>query len=228
LGQAGARYLERILKGGERIGVSWGTTLRAVVDHLRPRPLSPSVVPLVGGLGQSEPVIHANDLAHRLAAVLGGDVHLLHAPAIVARRSVRRAMLSDGGIQRVLSMARQVQVALVGIGALVPTSTLVRSKYFGARDLSRLRRRGAIGDICTRPFSRTGMPVDDALQGRILAVEFSALKRIPTVVAVAGGVDKAEAIRGALEGHLVNVLVTDHLAARALLRAGAARVESAR
>lgn len=218
LGRAAADYLDRILKGGERIGVSWGTTLRAVVDSLRPRTLRPTVVPLVGGVGQITPGIHANDLAHGIAEALGGEVHLLHAPAIVASPRVRRALMTDDAIARALALARRVDVALVGIGALVPSSTLVRSGYFSAHELADLRRRGGVGDICTRAFTREGAAVDDALERRILAVELSDLRRIPQVVAVAGGAAKAEAILGALNGGLVDVLVTDHQAGRAVLR----------
>jgi DNA-binding transcriptional regulator LsrR (DeoR family) len=232
LGRAGARYLERALRGGERVGISWGTTLRAVVDHLRPRPLRPVVVPLVGGVGQVAPGIHANDLAAGLAAAFAGQAHLLHAPAIVPGPALRRALLADAGIRRVLAQARQVDVALVGIGALVPSSTLVRSGYFSAADLAQLRRRGAVGDICTRAYTAVGAPVDGALDRRILAVGLDDLRRIRAVVAVAGGPEKAAAIAGALRGGLVDVLVTDHAAAAAVLEAGGlpagARAEAAR
>lgn len=218
LGRAAAEYLDRILKGGERIGVSWGTTLRAVVDSLRPKPLGPTVVPLVGGVGQITPGIHANDLAHGIAEAFGGEVHLLHAPAVVASARVRRAMASDEGIARSLALARGVDIALVGIGALIPSSTLVHSGYFSADQLAALRRRGGVGDVCTRAFTREGAPVDDTLERRILAVELSDLRRISQVVGVAGGPAKADAIHGALSGRLVDVLVTDHQAARAILR----------
>src|SRR3990172_1014516 len=171
LGRAAAEYLDRILKGGEKIGVSWGTTLRAVVDSLRPRSLHPTVVPPVGGVGQISPGIHANDLAHGIASALGGRVHLLHAPAIVASCAVRQALFSDAGIRLALALARQVDVALVGIGALVRSSTLVRSGYFSAERLAALRRRGAVGDICTRAFTIDGGPVDNALERRILRSE---------------------------------------------------------
>jgi deoxyribonucleoside regulator len=218
LGQAGARYLDRCLKGREVVGVSWGTTLNEVVHHVRPRPLRTTVVPLVGGAGQVAPGVHANDLARRLAQAHGGEVHLLHAPAVVASPEVQGALCSDPGIRRALDLARRAQVALVGVGALVPSSTLVQSGYFSVRELAALRERGAVGDVCTRPYTRDGLPVDEALQRRIVAVEFEDLRRIPTVVAVAGGLEKAEAILGLLRGDLVDVLVTDHVAARAVLR----------
>jgi DNA-binding transcriptional regulator LsrR (DeoR family) len=228
LGEAAAGYLRRILKGDERIGISWGTTVAAVVDSVKRRAVrgrtAPAsrieVVPLVGGVGQGMPGVHANELARRLGDVLGGRVHLLHAPAVVSHRSVRGAMLSDPGIRTILGLARAVDIALVGIGALVPSSTLVRSGCFSTEELGALRRRGAVGDICTRAFTRSGEAAHDALDRRILAVELDDLRRIRTVIGAAGGLEKAEAIAGALAGRLVDVLVTDHLAARAVLRMG--------
>ncbi len=222
LGEAAAAYLTRTLKGRERIGISWGTTLAAVIGALRPRRLRTTVVPLVGGIGRVASEIHANDLARRLAAVHAGEVHLLHAPAIVARPAVRDALLSDPHIAGVLAQARDVQLALVGIGALVPSSTLVQSRYFSVEELGALKRRGAVGDICTRSFTHDGEPVDPSLDARILAIDLQDIRRIPTVIAVAGGLEKADAIVGALRGRLVDVLVTDHLAARAILRAAPA------
>ncbi len=221
LGQVAADYLNRLFKGGERIGISWGTTLGAVMDHLRPRRLRTTVVPLVGGLGQAAPAIHANELARRLAEAHRGRVHLLHAPAIVARNDVRAALLTDPPIRQVLDLARRVDVALVGIGALVPSSTLIESGYVSAEDVAALRRSGAVGDICTRPFTAAGAPAGGPLDGRILAIDLEDLRRIRTVIGVAGGLEKAEAILGALRGGLLDVLVTDHLAARAVLRLAA-------
>lgn len=228
LGQAAAAYLGRAVKAKERIGISWGTTMSAVLDALRPRRLRVSVVPLVGGIGRADPEIHANDLARRLADLYAGDVHLLHAPAIVAHRGVRDALLSDPRIREVLTLARNVECAIVGIGALVPSSTLVQSGYFTPGDLATLRRRGAVGDVCTRSFDAAGQPVDGALDARILAVDLADLRKIPTVVAVAGGLEKADAVAGALRGRLMDVLITDHLAARAVVRGAKAAEEAVR
>jgi DNA-binding transcriptional regulator LsrR (DeoR family) len=228
LGEAAAAHLDRMLAGAERIGISWGTTLASLVDHVRPRKVRSAVVPLVGGLGQAAPEIHANDLARRLAEAHQGTAHLLHAPAIVATGGVRTALLTDPGIRRVLDLACRVDIALVGIGALVPSSTLIHSGYLNARELTTLRRNGAVGDICTRSFSAEGAGIGGALDARIMAVGLDDLRRIRTVIAVAGGLEKAEAILGALRGGLVTVLVTDHLAARAVLRTSPTRPEGPR
>jgi DNA-binding transcriptional regulator LsrR (DeoR family) len=225
LGEAAAAYLERVLTGGECIAISWGMTLAAVIDHVRPRKLRTTVLPLVGGLGQAAPQIHANELAWRLAVAHGGRARLLHAPAIVAHSGIRTALLSDPAIRQVLEQAGRAQVALVGIGALVPSSTLIQSGHLSATEVAALRRRGAVGDICTRPFTANGSGAGGALESRIVAVDLAALREIPAVIGVAGGPEKIDAILGALTGHLIDVLVTDDASARAVLgRPGRLRV----
>lgn len=68
----------------------------------------------------------------------------------------------------------------------------------------------------TRFFDRLGRPVGE-LDRRTIAITWSELRAIPTVVAVAAGLDKTRAIAGALRTGSVDMLVTDELTARAIL-----------
>ncbi|MDQ7829094.1 MAG: sugar-binding transcriptional regulator [Armatimonadota bacterium] len=218
VGRAGAALLVRLLRPGMRLGISWGRSVAAVVEALPAQRRVPvELVPLVGGVGQVRSEIHANDLVRRAAAALGGRVTLLHAPAVAAHPRVRQALLSDPAIRRVLDLARRADVALVGIGAPVPSSTLVESGYFSAADLAALRRRGAVGDVCTRFFTAEGRPAAPELEARTVAVTLEELRRLTTVVAVAAGTEKARAIAGAVRGGLVDVVVTDHRTAAAVV-----------
>jgi DNA-binding transcriptional regulator LsrR (DeoR family) len=53
--------------------------------------------------------------------------------------------------------------------------------------------------------------------GRVLAIGLDDLRRIPTVCGVASGPAKAPGILGALRGRVVDVLVCDEIACRAVL-----------
>ena len=55
------------------------------------------------------------------------------------------------------------------------------------------------------------------LDERVIGLTLAEIRQIERVVGVAGGAAKVEAIRGALKGKLVDVLVTDHLLAQRLL-----------
>ena len=84
-------------------------------------------------------------------------------------------------------------------------------------DLQTIVAKGAVADVCLRYFDAAGRPVGTSLDGRVLGIELPAFLAIPRRVAVAGGPEKVPAIRGALAGRLINVLVSDEDTARALL-----------
>ncbi|MNU07166.1 Transcriptional regulator LsrR [compost metagenome] len=56
-----------------------------------------------------------------------------------------------------------------------------------------------------------------AIHDELIAVKPDELASIPTVLGVAGGVEKAEAIVAALKGKRINALVTEESTARAML-----------
>ncbi|WP_448595371.1 sugar-binding domain-containing protein [Thermoflexus hugenholtzii] len=125
---------------------------------------------------------------------------------------------TSGPSPRLWPSARKVHVALIGIGSIEPRlSSLRRAGYLTEAELEALRAAGAVGDVLARALDAEGNPLDHPLNRRVIGLELEALRRIPTVIAVAGGVAKAPAIRAALRGGYVDVLVTDAEAAVAVL-----------
>jgi len=220
LGVLAARYLESILTEGTILGISWGTAVYSTVRALRPdRRLPIAVVQMIGAVGTGDPLIDGPDLARLLANVYGGEYRYLHAPVIVEDASVREALLQDPRIHETLALARHANIALVGIGSLMPeVSSLLRASYLDKEALAQLRAQGAAGDICARHYDAQGRVMEIELNQRIVGIELEALHDIEQVIGVAGGQAKAEAILGALRGRHVNVLVTDDVAAREVLR----------
>jgi DNA-binding transcriptional regulator LsrR (DeoR family) len=116
-------------------------------------------------------------------------------------------------------MFNQVTLALVGIGTVEPSGLLASSgNIFSPQELDMLRKAGAVGDICLRFFDNSGNPVATPLNDRVIGMELQQLQRVNRAVGVAGGRRKLDAIRGALEGHWINVLITDRLTAEHLTR----------
>ena len=99
---------------------------------------------------------------------------------------------------------------------------------FSPQELKALSAKGAVGDICLRFFDAAGHPVSTPLNDRVISIDLDSLQRIDRVVGVAGGRRKTAAIRGALEGHWVNVLITDLDTAQRLLSTHAADVRRPR
>jgi len=222
IGAAAAYYLESTVEQGECIGISsWSATLLAMMDAMHPlhRPIGAQVVQILGGVGNPAAEVHANQLISRLAAMLHGEAKFLPAPGVVGSADAAQVLLSDQFVCETMALFDRVSMALVGIGALEPSKLLASSgNVFSNEELEMLRSRGAVGDICVRFFDAQGKPVLMPLDERVISMSLEQLKRVKRSVGVAGGKRKHEAIRGALLGGLINVLITDRFTAERLVQ----------
>ena len=215
---AGAEHLSGLLRSRSRLGVSWGNTLAAVVRYLRPGSVDRlTIAQMAGGLDDSGPGIQGHDLVRSLGSLFPASrLRYLHAPAIVDTPVIRDAIVSDRGVREALRVAAASEVALVGVGTVDEAATLVRGGHVTASDLRKLVEAGAIGNMNTRFFDAAGQ-VAGEVDRRTIALEWDALRAIPTVIAVAAGAHKAAAVAGAARTGVIDVLVTDDGLARALV-----------
>ena len=79
----------------------------------------------------------------------------------------------------------------------------------GDDEQEELRAAGAVGDVCFRYFDAEGNPVPSKLDQRLIGITHAELMQIPRRIGVAGGGRKFSAIRAALLGGWINVLITD-------------------
>ncbi|MDO8836802.1 MAG: sugar-binding transcriptional regulator [Vicinamibacterales bacterium] len=221
LGAAAAYYLETTLRHAEVIGISsFSAALLAMVEAMHPttRARNTRVVQILGGVGNPGAEAHATLLTRRLANLVSGSATLLPAPGIIGSAAARDVLLQDRFVQEATNLFQKVSLALVGIGSIEPSKVLAASgNVFSSQELDLLRARGAVGDVCLRFFDAAGRPVP-VLDERVISIELPQLRRVDRVVGVAGGSRKTAAIRGALRGGLVNVLITDHHTAERLIQ----------
>jgi DNA-binding transcriptional regulator LsrR (DeoR family) len=220
IGAAAAHYLETTLKDGEIVGISsWSSTLLAMVDALHPLPASvhAKVVQILGGVGNPAAEVHATSLTQRLARLVHGEAIYLPVPGVAGSAESKKVLLTDPYVWSTLDLFRDVTIALVGIGALEPSRLLASSgNVFAPEEMSLLRERGAVGDICLHVFDRAGMPVITPLDERVVSMSLEQLQKVRRAVGIAGGSRKYTAIRAALAGHWINVLITDRFTAERL------------
>jgi DNA-binding transcriptional regulator LsrR (DeoR family) len=222
LGTATARFLEASLTGGDVVGISsWSSTLLAAVDAMRPLPPKAGAeraLQLFGGVGNPTAEAHAARLTQRFADLTGARPTFLLAPGIATSLDARAALTNDRYVQEALAGLDEVTLALVGIGALEPSSLLQSSgNIFAEDELAALGEQGAVGDICLRFFDADGSAIESDVDRRVIGVTLEQLRSADRCVGIAGGERKYEAIRGALTGAWINVLITDRTTAERLL-----------
>jgi DNA-binding transcriptional regulator LsrR (DeoR family) len=79
-----------------------------------------------------------------------------------------------------------------------------------------LQQHGVVGDLCAHMFDAAGHFVEHEVSRRTLSISIDELRRVPRVVAVAGGLTKAISLLGAVRTGIPKVLITDQLAAESL------------
>ena len=226
LGVRASAYLQATLSGVPILGISsWSATLLGAASALAPAAsdarragATGQVVQLLGGHGDPRVQAEAARLLTLLADAMGARPVALPAPGALASRAARDALIADPALAPVVALWSEASAALVGIGSIAPSPLLRESgNAWGLEDQADLSGRGAVGDICQRFIDEVGRPVASDLDERVVGIDLETFRRIPRRVAVAGGESKVAAIRAALRGGWINVLVTNLSSAQALV-----------
>lgn len=217
---AGATFLREIIKPHSTIGIGWGSTTFELVQALEPMDVDDvRVLQITGGNKWLSVRFDCHEVTRRLAHKLNVEPLLLHAPGIVDRRETRDLLLNESSIRESFQRFHQLDIAIVGIGAVVPSvqSTLISSGYISNRDLEALKNAGAVGDVFSYFFDAQGGVVRTPLYGRLITIGIDQVRRIPISIGVATGANKARAVAAAAKGGFVNTLVIDRELADAIL-----------
>ena len=221
-GELTVEFLSEVLLPESTLAISWGNSLRATVQAMRPGRLKARrVVQMFGGLRAAPAEIMSGELVTEAARHLGAVEDRLHAPWIVETPDLARSLLEQTDVAATLRRAASADVAVVGVGTIGGSSSslIFSPRYLTADDLEEISRCGAIGDICGRLYDAGGRACRTPLMGRVISLHLDEIRQIPLVIAVATGPQKVDAVRGALHGRLFSVLVTDSDAAQAILSA---------
>ncbi len=205
----GSEYLKRILRDDLAISLSWGSTLRKLVDIADIRKnYKMEIIPIMGGMGNKGNKITSSEIARTLAEKTGGIYYVIHAPVIVKTAEMKEGLLKEEVIGEIFKKAKKADFAFVGIGKITDTSTMIREGYLEEKDFQLLKKENVIGDICATFFDIQGNVIDTELSKRIIGLDVRELKD-SIVVGIGGGKEKREAILGALRGGFLDVLITD-------------------
>ncbi|MFV0405558.1 MAG: sugar-binding transcriptional regulator [Propioniciclava sp.] len=223
LGAVAARYLEATLTGQDRVGISsWSATLLAMVESMEQSRLSlaSDIVQLIGGVGRPEVQVNATRLAELLARKTRAEAHFLSAPGVLPSVEVRDALMQDDFMVEMARRWAELDVALVGIGGREPSPLLVQSGNVApGTETEGFRAQGAVGDVVLRMIDADGRLVPSSFDDRVLGIPVDLYMKIERRLGIAAGENKFEAIRAALRGRWINILITDLATAEGLAAA---------
>ncbi|MDA8103508.1 MAG: hypothetical protein M0Z34_11150, partial [Nitrospiraceae bacterium] len=225
LGTAAASLLDLASPESRVIGfTSWSRSLREMVRVLQParRSRVTHVVEMLGDVGPPAVQHAAAHSTQKLAELLGAQPSFLRVPGVVDSPATRDAVLGrDAHAKAALDLFNEIDLALVGIGTCEIVAPLrAGDNFFTEQQFQTALSQGAVGQVNLRFMDRFGQPVDSSLNDLVIGITLKQLLQADRRVGVAGGPSKYAAIRAALLGGWVNVLVTDLGTAERLLSDG--------
>jgi len=223
-GQA-ADYLYGLLREGYRIGVTMGHTLDNVLQTNKTYQKFDNLlcVPIVGGISQGATDgldVQGNEIARRFTDKFGGKYIQFLSPAMFSDKRILDTFLQEKAVNFIFDEFKKIDIAVVGIG--VPKGddhTLIKAGYATSKELKELAAQGAVGDITLQFFDENGNTERfHSFNDRVAAISMDVFKKIPLRIGIASGEKKVEAVKGAIKGGLINILITNAECARELVR----------
>ena len=201
------------------VGVMAGKSIQEVVLQTKSNhEKHVHVVPLVGGLGVQGANWHANSNVIQLAENMGYDYYVLNAPAIVSSLDMKAQLIKEEAINKVLERYHELQTAVVGIGEVSEEATFFKTMNLSRDGLQEIKDAGAVCGIGTIFINSDGEEVATSISDRMIGISGTKLKQTPLVIGIAAGLDKTDAIKAALTGKWIDVLITNVQTGEKLLK----------
>jgi len=212
IARAGAQYLKRYLTPGAVIGVGWGdTVLRTLLTLPRQSLTGVTFATLTGGIDA-----YTTKVSGAENAGLSDFIKFVPSPLLASSPQIAQVLRQERAVTSVLDLARFADATLIGIGGAILNATILQNGVVTESQLYDYQLKGAVGDILGEWYDPRGRVLAVDLQKVRVGIEIRELRGMKNVIAVAGGIDKVAAIRGALEGGYMDVLVTTEDVAREL------------
>ncbi|REK86630.1 transcriptional regulator [Streptomyces inhibens] len=215
LGAVAADLLAEIVTENDVLGLVWGPEIEALGLELTT--LARCTVVQLCGVTPLRPVnANAVEAVRRAATISRGVVYPIYAPLLLPDATAARMLREQPGIVDAVNHFSQVTKAVVTVGGWGPGLSTV---YDALSDAERedYRRRGVCAEVVGELLDAEGSVIAPELTERIVAISFDELRKLPEVILMADGIERATAASAALKTGLFNGVVTDARVAESLL-----------
>lgn len=188
MGRSAARMLLQSLGSKDVIGVTGGSTMAVVADVISSNVRYPevTVIPARGGLG-TDIYTQSNSIAAKISQALGAKYRLLYLPDSMGEEAMKLA-LGNEEIKKILEDIDSMRVLLFGIGR---ADTMARRRAIQEKKLNELMSQNAVAEAFGHYFDINGK---DLWEYKTVGLSLETYLKVPKVIGVAGGTEKAEAI----------------------------------
>jgi DNA-binding transcriptional regulator LsrR (DeoR family) len=220
LGEAAGEAIADLAEATDVVGIAWSRSLSSLARSLTGFPACP-IVQMTGALSRpgDEDLL---DLVRAVTRVGGGPSYGFYAPMIVDDAVTAQVIRRHPDVAAATAMLSSVTIGMVGIGAWQPGLSSIYDAL-SQPDRDAVSAAGVTAEVSGVFLDEAGNPRQTPLDERMIVTPGSLLTQMPTVLAVAYGTAKCQAVWSALNGGVVNGLITHASLARAVLAVPTAR-----
>ena len=216
-----ARYLDSIIKDGDIIGISNGSTMyNFALNIIHRDDLSDvKLVQLSGEYLNLSHRIFTKENLTLISEALNATPYGLPCPFFFETEQIKRAVLKDSNIQRIIKLQKKANIVVFSVGSLgtVGTNSLIKSGFITQETLENLTKTGTVGDIFSHFINKKGECSSGELDSRNISLPLDELIQKEHKICIASGRAKLEVLKGALAGRYVNILVIDEELGKGLI-----------
>ncbi len=212
LGRAAVELLGELVTADDVVGLASARPLLGIRDDVDAFPAC-TVVQLTGAVSRPDALDIIQSI-REVTRVGGGEAYVFYAPIIGVApvAEVRR----NPDVARAFALIPALTAVVVGIGAWAPGLSTIYDAV-SEEDRQDASAAGVRAEVAGIYLDADGLPLTPRVADRTLAPTFSELTPVPTRIGISFGRGKAEAVRAAFRGGLLNGLITHRSAAEELL-----------
>ncbi|WP_284141117.1 MULTISPECIES: sugar-binding domain-containing protein [unclassified Virgibacillus] len=212
MGKACVAYLKSIVNPNSTIAVTGGTTMAAIAAVMTPFDKQGNLlfVPARGGIGEKMEN-QANTIVSEMAKKANGNYRLLYVPDLLSDASYQ-SIISEPSIDEILKQIKQADIVLHGVGNALK---MAYRRKTASEVITLLQETNAVSEAFGYYFDQAGQIVHKV---NTVGIHLEDLDAAKTVITVAGGKSKGQAISSYFQRGKSDLLITDEAAAEEILR----------
>ena len=183
--------------------------MAAIAEEIPILPFNPTVVPARGGVGEVVEY-QANVIASVLAERLSGSYKMLHLPDGLSQDSLHMLMTCEPQIKEIGDLISRTDVLLFGIGTAM---RMADQRHIADDVRKQLVDNHAVGEALGQYCDIEGKLIYSTNN---IGLSLPDVVKVPNVIAVAGGQEKASAIIGVMRACQKGILIIDEQAAEGM------------
>lgn len=215
-----ARYVQRIIRDDDVLGLAWGGTMYHLIQYLNPcRKVRASIVTMHGSIANCHETLEVQTLVDRAAMAFGGEKVSLEHPGLYDTPEEYRKIASSEECRNIFEMYEKIDIALTGVGTMYPEkdSLLVKTGYLTREEIEALLEENVTSDFMLHFIRDDGAECHHPIRERTLSIDLDTYRRIPCKIVAASGSRKAHSVLSLLKGNYIDVLIIDYHLARKLI-----------